>query len=253
MTTEPNSRKGNANAKLIGHMQGTGDFISGSAEYSMRSKPGGRIVGERILVIEDDDSLSRLVRLQLERANYEGMNGWEVCARLQEITEAPIVFLTALGSDSDLGQGLDLGADDYIIKPFSYKELLARVKAALHRARRSASQKSTYEYGRLFVDLQARTVSMDGENVFLTPLEFKLLAILVQDAGNIVTHQTLLRRVWGPQYEDRRQYLKLYIWYLRQKIEIDPKNPRIILNERGVGYRLAAPSANSNPTGAVEV
>jgi len=280
MTTEPNSRKGNANAKLIGHMQGTGDFISGSAEHSMRSKPGGRIVGERILVIEDDDSLSRLVRLQLERANYEiatcpdgptgiettrtfqpnlilldvllpGMNGWEVCARLQEITEAPIVFLTALGSDSDLGQGLDLGADDYIIKPFSYKELLARVKAALHRARRSASQKSTYEYGRLFVDLQARTVSMDGENVFLTPLEFKLLAILVQDAGNIVTHQTLLRRVWGPQYEDRRQYLKLYIWYLRQKIEIDPKNPRIILNERGVGYRLAAPSANSNPTGAV--
>jgi len=235
---------------------------------------GGNIVGERILVIEDDDALSRLVRLQLERANYEvatcsdgrsgidrarsfqpdlilldillpGMNGWEVYQRLQEITESPILFLTALGSEGDLTQGLDLGADDYIIKPFSYKELLARVKAALHRARRSASHKATYSYDRLSVDLEARSVHVDGERVFLTPLEFKLLATLVQDAGNVVTHKTLLRRVWGQQYENRRQYLKLYIWYLRQKIEADPRDPQIILNERGVGYRLAAPSDDS--------
>jgi len=232
-------------------------------------------VRERILVVEDDDALSRLVRLQLERANYEvatcpdgrsgidkarkfqpdlilldvllpGMTGWDVCQRLQEITDSPVVFLTALGSEDHLAQGLDLGADDYIIKPFSYKELLARVRAALHRAHRSASQKVTYSYDRLFVDLEARSVSVNGELVFLTPLEFKLLETLVQDAGNIVTHKTLLRRVWGQQYEDRRQYLKLYIWYLRQKIEADPRDPKIILNERGVGYRLASSSDADN-------
>ncbi|MCJ7737346.1 MAG: response regulator transcription factor, partial [Anaerolineae bacterium] len=123
---------------------------------------------------------------------------------------------------------------------------LARVKAALHRARRHASQKVTYSYNRLSVDLEARSVCVEGERVLLTPLEFKLLATLVQNAGNVVTHETLLRRVWGQECEDRRQYLKLYIWYLRQKIEADPRDPQIILNERGVGYRLASSPDNNN-------
>ena len=226
-------------------------------------------MGERILVIEDDDGLARLMRLQLERAGYEvtlcrdgrsglemaptlkpglilldvllpTLDGWTVCEELQEITGAPIIFTTALGADEELTRGLELGADDYIIKPFSYKELLARVKAALHRAKRSALKKDTYQYGSLAVDLEKRIVTLAGERVFVTPLEYKLLAVLVQESGRVVPHQMLLRRVWGPEYEDRRQYLKLYIWYLRQKIEADPSRPRLIVTERGVGYRLVA-------------
>ena len=230
---------------------------------------GGRALGERILLIEDDDALSRMMRIQLEHAGYHvtvcqdgtsglqtardsdldlilldillpDIDGWGVCERLQEITNAPIVFTTALGTEKDVVRGLEMGADDYIIKPFSYKELLARVKAALHRARRNAPSRATYENGRLLVDLEQHTVAVNGERVALTPLEYKLLAALVQEAGHVVSHKTLLRRVWGPQCEDRRQYLKLYIWYLRQKIEADPSNPTLILTERGVGYRMPA-------------
>ncbi|MDY6874605.1 MAG: response regulator transcription factor [Chloroflexota bacterium] len=225
---------------------------------------------EQILVIEDDDALARLMRLQLERAAYQvtvcrdgqsalqevhksepdlilldillpDTDGWAVCEHLQKVTDTPIIFTTALGAERDVARGLELGADDYIIKPFSYKELLTRVKAALHRARRAASQKTIYENNRLYVDLETRTVKVNGEHIFLTPLEYKLLAALVKDAGHIISHTTLLRRVWGLQYEDRRQYLKLYIWYLRQKIEANPSSPALILTERGAGYLLAAP------------
>jgi two-component system KDP operon response regulator KdpE len=196
------------------------------------------------------------------------MDGWTVCERLQEIVSAPIVFTTALGADTDVSRGLEMGANDYIIKPFSYKELLARVKAALHRARRAAAKREkraspklqqaqcwlhrarraaarrkTYDNGRLSVDLGTRDVTVDGEPVELTPLEYNVLAALVEEAGHVVPHQTLLRRVWGPEYEDRRQYLKLYIWYLRRKIEAEPSHPKLVLTERGVGYRLARPAA----------
>ena len=226
-------------------------------------------MAERILVIEDDDGLAHLMRLQLEHAGYEvairgdgpsgleeaqsfnpslvlldillpNMDGWTVCKRMQEIASVPIIFTTALGAESDMSRGLELGADDYIIKPFSYKELLARVKAALHRARRATARKATYQRAGLSVNLDTHTVSLNGERVFLTPLEYQLLATLVQEAGRVVSHQALLHRVWGPEYEERRQYLKLYVWYLRQKIEADPSNPEFILTERGVGYRLAA-------------
>jgi two-component system KDP operon response regulator KdpE len=225
-------------------------------------------MGERILVIEDDGALARLMRLQLERAGYEvavrtdgpsgldkaqsfnpdlvlldillpAMDGWTVCKRLQEIVSVPIIFTTALGAESHMSRGLELGADDYIIKPFSNRELLARVKAALYRAQRAKDRKETYQWAGLSVNLETHSVSLNGERVFLTPLEYKLLAALVQEAGHVVTHQALLRRVWGPEYEERRQYLKLYIWYLRQKIEADPSRPQFILTERGVGYRLA--------------
>lgn len=225
---------------------------------------------ERILLIEDDDALSRMMRIQLEQAGYQvtacqdgtsglraardsdpdlvlldillpDIDGWLVCEQLKEITDAPIVFSTALGSERDVIRGLELGADDYMIKPFSYKELLARIRSALHRVRRAASQKMTYENERLFVALDKRTVRVNGERVFLTPLEYKLLAALVQGAGDVIPHETLLRRVWGAEHENRRQYLKLYIWYLRQKIEADPSHPKLILTERGVGYRLVAP------------
>ncbi len=225
---------------------------------------------EQILVIEDDDALARLMRLQLERAGYQvevcqdgasglraasnsepdlvlldillpDVDGWVLCEQIQKVTNAPIVFATALGAERDVIRGLELGADDYIIKPFSYKELLARVRSALHRAQRTASRKVVYENGRLYVNLEMRTVKVNGERIALTPLEYELLAALAQEAGHVVSHTVLLRRVWGPQYEDRRQYLKLYIWYLRQKIEADPAHPMLILTERGVGYRLIAP------------
>jgi two-component system KDP operon response regulator KdpE len=226
-------------------------------------------LGERILLIEDDDALARMMRIQLEHAGYQitvcpngtsglerageldldlilldillpDIDGWEVCEQLQGVTDAPIIFTTALGAEKDVIRGLEMGADDYMIKPFSYKELLARVKAALHRARRKNSQKAAYKSGRLIVDLENRVVQASGEHVYLTPLEYKLLAALVQEAGQVVPHETLLRRVWGAQCEDRRQYLKLYIWYLRQKLEKDPANPKLILTERGIGYRLVA-------------
>jgi len=227
-------------------------------------------VEERILLIEDDEALSRMMRIQLEHAGYQvtaclsgesglqaaretkpdlilldillpDIDGWDVCKQLKEITDAPIIFSTALGSERDVIRGLELGADDYMIKPFSYKELLARIKSALHRAHRDNLSEMDYQSEHLSVDLETRTVKVDGENVSLTPLEYKLLAALVEEAGNIVPHDTLLRRVWGSQYEEQRQYLKLYIWYLRQKIEKDPSNPELILTQRGVGYQLVNP------------
>jgi two-component system KDP operon response regulator KdpE len=237
----------------------------------LESTHGGEVVEEQILLIEDDNALARMMHMQLEYAGYQvtvckngtsgiqaahesdpdlilldillpDMDGWDVCEQLKEITDAPIIFSTALGSERDVVRGLELGADDYMIKPFSYKELLARVKAALHRARRNESRRKVMYRSRwLSVNLDKRTVEANGERIYLTPLEYKLLAALVQEAGDVVPHATLLRRVWGRQYEDRRQYLKLYIWYLRQKIEQDPSNPRLILTERGVGYRLVAP------------
>ncbi len=228
-------------------------------------------MGEHILLIEDDEALSRMMRIQLEHAGYQvtpcltgtsglqaarnvnpdlvlldillpDMDGWEVCQQLKDITDAPIIFSTALGSEKDVIHGLELGADDYIIKPFSYKELLARIRAALHRARRGAgSCGAVYRGPRLTVDLNRGIVKLDGQVVSLTPLEYKLLAVLVEEAGHIVPHNTLLRRVWGPRYENQWEYLKLYIGYLRQKLEADPDHPQLILSHE-MGYQLAAPS-----------
>ncbi len=224
---------------------------------------------EQILLIEDDEALSRMMRLQLEHAGYQvtacqtgasgleaarksepdvilldillpDMDGWVVCEQLKKIHDTPIIFSTALGSERDVIKGLELGADDYMIKPFSYKELLARVKAALHRAQRTAARGTTYENGPLSVDLEKRIVKVNGEHEIFTPLEYKLLAARVVEAGNVVPHETLLKRVWGEQHENQRQYLKLYIWYLRQKVEADPSHPKLILTERGIGYRLVA-------------
>ena len=229
-------------------------------------------IGKRILIIEDDPSFSRAINHIVEKEGYDvstasngmtglrmvkenlpdllildvmlpGMDGLSVCRELKQCPETramPIIMISAKRDEADVVVGLKLGADDYMIKPFSYKELLARVKAALHRARRTATRDSTYENGSLSVDLEKHIVKVNGEHVFLTPLEYKLLAVLVEEAGQVVEHETLLRRVWGQQYENRRQYLKLYIWYLRQKIEEDPSNPKLILTERGIGYRLAS-------------
>jgi DNA-binding response OmpR family regulator len=222
---------------------------------------------EAILLIEDDEALAQLVQLLLERAGYTviassngetglekaretppdlvlldilmpDMDGWHVYEALRRITDAPILFLTALGDEHNVAYGLGLGADDYIVKPFGYKELVTRVKAALARARRARGEQTIFQTGNLWVNLDTHEVKIDNRLVSLTPTEFSLLSALIQDAGRTVNHDTLLRRVWGPEYSNRRDYLKLYIWYLRQKIESDPRNPKRILSERGQGYRL---------------
>ena len=224
-----------------------------------------------ILLIEDDEALAQLVQLLLERAGYKvhvayngesglrlarqnppdqvlldilmpDMDGWHVYESLRHVTDAPVLFLTALGDEHNITYGLGLGADDYIVKPFGYKELVTRVKAALSRARRARGEQSTFETGDLKVNLDTREVQIGDRRVSLTPTEFQLLSALIQDAGRTVSHDTLLRRVWGPEFANRRDYLKLYIWYLRQKIEEDPRNPKRIVSERGQGYRLAVES-----------
>lgn len=222
---------------------------------------------ETILLIEDDEALAQLVQLLLERAGYTvevanngesglrlarqsppslvlldvlmpDMDGWHVYEGLRRLTDAPVLFLTALGDEHNITYGLGLGADDYIVKPFGYKELVTRVKAALSRARRARGEQTIFEAGNLQVNLDTHDVKIDSREVSLTPTEFQLLSALVQDAGRTVSHDTLLRRVWGPEYSNRRDYLKLYIWYLRQKIEEDPRDPAYIISERGQGYRL---------------
>ncbi len=224
-------------------------------------------MNETILLIEDDEALAQLVQLLLERAGYKvvaasngetglelarqsppdlvlldilmpDMDGWHVYEELRRITDAPVLFLTALGDEHNITYGLGLGADDYIVKPFGYKELVTRVKASLARARRARGEQTVFQTGNLWVNLDTHEVKVDNRIVSLTPTEFQLLSALIQDPGRTVSHDTLLRRVWGPEYSNRRDYLKLYIWYLRQKIEADPRNPKRIVSERGQGYRL---------------
>ncbi|HEC33552.1 MAG TPA: response regulator transcription factor [Chloroflexi bacterium] len=231
-------------------------------------------MGERILVIDDDEGLARLMRLQLERAGYEvrtaghgvegirlvrewephlilldilmpDMSGWDAYQRLREFTEAPICFTTALGEDRHVFQGLDLGADDYIIKPFSHKELIARVRAALHRARR-ADEAPPLEIGPLRVDASSHRAWLNDRPIHLTPTEFRLLLALARQAGRVVTHEQLLRQVWGPNYQGKRNSLKLYIWYLRRKLEEDPARPRLLVSKRGVGYQLSVIGAEES-------
>lgn len=222
---------------------------------------------ETILLIEDDEALSQLIDLLLGRAGYTvitapngetglkmareedpdlvlldilmpDMDGWHVYESLQSITDVPVLFLTALGDEHNITYGLGLGADDYIVKPFGYKELVTRVKASLSRARRARGEQAVFQAGPLWVNLDTHEVKLHDEVISLTPTEFSLLSALIQDAGRTVSHDTLLRRVWGAEYANRRDYLKLYIWYLRQKIEPEPREPEFIISERGQGYRL---------------
>jgi len=226
---------------------------------------------EKILIIEDDDSLATLTRLQLESKSYlvqiahngaEGlrqayawqpdlvlldimmpdMDGWTVCQRLREMNDVPIIFVTAVGQERNIVRGLQLGADDYIIKPFSTKELQARIEAVLRRHRQTdtTDQPLHYTNGWLTVDSEQRQVTVNTKPVDLSPIELRLLTTLVRNEGKVLTHELLLEQVWGPAYKEERHYLKLYVWYLRQKIEPDVNHPQYILTERGVGYRFAA-------------
>jgi len=170
------------------------------------------------------------------------MDGIEVIKELRAWFAAPILILSARGQERDKIAALDAGADDYLTKPFGVGELLARIRVALrNRVRREMGEGegTVFSVGGLKVDLEARRVFVDGEEVHLTPIEFKLLAVLVKNAGKVVTHMHLLREVWGPASADQFHYVRIYMAGLRKKLEKDPARPRYLLTEVGVGYRLA--------------
>jgi two-component system, OmpR family, KDP operon response regulator KdpE len=168
------------------------------------------------------------------------MDGLEVCRRVRERSTVPIIVLTAMDAESDKVAAFELGADDYLCKPFSVEELLARVRAVLRRADWHAQPAASEvrRYGDLTIDLDGHTVLRRGELIQLTPTEFALLAQLVANANKAVSHLTLLQRVWGSEYRGEAEYLRVYIGRLRRKLEADPSNPRHLLTESGIGYRF---------------
>jgi two-component system KDP operon response regulator KdpE len=176
-----------------------------------------------------------------------GIDGWQTCRCIREASDVPIIMLTGKHkSEDDIVRGLEAGADEYLAKPVGNRELLARVRAALRRADKSSgehSRKNTlFSHGHLTVDTAERKVTLKGEKLKLTPREFRLLALLVQNAGHIMSHQQLLENVWGWEYIDDVDYVRIYISHLRQKIESDPSEPRYILTEPGVGYYFSSPN-----------
>ncbi len=227
--------------------------------------------GPKILVVEDEQEIRRFLRVSLTHNGYrlveaetarDGValaatqqpdliildlglpdgDGLEVIQQIREWSRLPVIVLSARGQESDKIQALDRGADDYLTKPFSIGELLARVRVALRHAAGSNSGQgeAIFTAGDLRVDLAGRLVSVAGCEVHLTPTEYRLLATLVKHAGKVVTHRQLLKEVWGPDSVQETQYLRVYMAALRQKIEADSAQPRHLLTEPGVGYRLIA-------------
>ena len=224
--------------------------------------------GARILVIEDDPSVRRVVsknlsahgfRVATASAGREGleldptfhsdlvlldlglpdMSGLDVITELRARTTTPIIVLSIRGSEADKVRALDLGADDYLTKPFGVNELLARVRVALrHAGRPSSRADAVFESGDLRIDRERRTVEVAGTTVHLTPTEYALLTALASHPGAVLTERSLLQRVWGPEYGSENHYLHVYMARLRKKLESDPSRPQFILTEPGVGYRL---------------
>jgi two-component system KDP operon response regulator KdpE len=170
------------------------------------------------------------------------MDGIEVCARLREWTQVPILVLSVRGGERDKVAALDVGADDYLTKPFGIEELLARIRVGLrHAALAKGSPSVVISSGPLVIDLSTRQVTRDGEPVRLTPTEYRLLAYLAGNAGRVLTHQTLLANVWGDEYRGHSEYLRVYVRQLRKKLEPDPDDPQLLLTEPGIGYRFVTP------------
>ena len=170
------------------------------------------------------------------------MDGIDVIRRLREWTAVPIIVLSARGQERDKVTALDAGADDYVSKPFGASELVARIRVALRHAAGASHEadEAAFKVGELQVDRLRRHVSLGGTEVRLTPTEYKLLTTLIRHAGKVVTHQQLLREVWGPAHTDQAHYVRIYMAHLRHKLEAEPARPRYLLTEPGVGYRLAA-------------
>jgi len=169
------------------------------------------------------------------------MDGIQVCARLREWTQVPIIVLSVRDDERDKVAALDQGADDYLTKPFGVEELLARVRVALrHSSQSQGSPATVIEGGPLVIDLTKHLVTREGTEVKLTATEFKLLAYLAANTGRVLTHRTILTRVWGPEYADHTEYLRVYMRQLRKKLEAEPERPQYLLTEPGVGYRFLA-------------
>jgi two-component system KDP operon response regulator KdpE len=223
--------------------------------------------GKKILVIDDEPGLLDLLEQAFRRSGVrvlkalnaqEGLqqffaqqpdlvildlmlpdvHGWEVCRQIRQLSDVPLIILSVLSKEEEVIYGLDCGADDYITKPFNLRVLLARVRSALRRevATPAMERAPGYSNGHLTIDTHRRRVWARGEPVKLRPTEYRLLVLLAENAGRIVTVEEILNRIWGPGCEDRTQYVHSYIWRLRQKLEPDPENPRYLLSERGVGY-----------------
>ena len=182
----------------------------------------------------------RQIDLIVVDLNLPDMYGGEIVERVRAWSTVPIIALSVRASDEDKVRLLEYGADDYVVKPFSMVELLARARAALRRHMRGAKSESIVKHGRLSVDLANRAVFLDGARVVLSPKEYRLLQVLAQHAGNVVTHNILLKEVWGIRNLQNGHYLRMLVRRLRRKIEQNPKQPRILVSELGVGYRLAS-------------
>jgi two-component system KDP operon response regulator KdpE len=191
-----------------------------------------------------DTFYSELPDLVLLDVSMPKLTGIEVCQRIRQVSDVPIIMITVKDEEMDKVRGLEAGADDYITKPFGYLELLARVRAVRrrHLGEAPSGQGQPLQIGDLTFDFERREVLRLGEAVQLTPTEYSLIYQLARNAGHVLAHGTLLRRVWGEEYVDEVDYLKVYVRRLRKKLEELPQTPRYILTERGVGYRLAVPS-----------
>ncbi len=221
----------------------------------------------RVLIVDDEPQIRRFLRTSLSAHGYQvleasggqealvrlateppdvvlldlglpDLDGLDVTHRIREWSQVPIIVLSVRGQEGDKIAALDGGADDYVTKPFGLGELLARIRAALRHRLQSQVDAPVFQSGGLRVDLARRVVTVDGGEVKLTPKEYELLRVLVIHAGKVLTHQHLLREVWGPVAVEATQYLRVYIGQLRQKLEADPAQPRYLLTEPGVGYRL---------------
>jgi two-component system KDP operon response regulator KdpE len=227
------------------------------------------MTGARVLVVDDERQILRALEMKLRGAGYavdtaatardalaqaamrppeavildlllpDG-SGTDVCRDLRKWSTAPILVLSAVGEEKEKIAALDAGADDYVTKPFSGDELLARLRAALRRTGPSAEP--VLEVGDLQIDRDKRSVTFAGNPISLTPTEYDLLRLLVENEGKLLTHPAILRAIWGPAYREESNYLHVYVSHLRRKIEPDPARPRYILNQPGVGYRLVSPS-----------
>ncbi len=225
------------------------------------------MTGRRVLLIDDDANLRDMVGLVLQNEQYEvqsvatgrqgldnlvqtppdlvildinlpDMLGFDVVKEIRRSSQVCVLMLTGRSDVTDVVQGLDGGADDYLLKPFRSEELLARVRALLRRIP-SADEPLAVGGGQVVIDSKSRTVHIRGEQVEFTPTEYQLLLLMAQNPGSVFEHQTLLRKVWGDEYVNDTAYLKVYIWHLRRKVEQDPHEPKIVMTEWGVGYRLA--------------
>lgn len=232
-------------------------------------------MSEKILVVDDEPRVVRLVSEVLKAVGFQviaaakgesaiemvaleqpdlvlldvllprGPDGYEVCRRIREFSDVPVIMLTAKAQETDMLRGFDVGADDYLTKPFSAKELVARVRAVLRRSQRPEEiTTATLQCGELEINFAKRTVKVRGERVSLTRTEYELLRQLALNANRVILHQDLLTNVWGLEYRNDVDYLRAYIRYLRRKLEADSANPRYIITSPGTGYMLACPEGD---------